>query len=376
MTMAAAEFYRLDPLTGCSNFLSFIETLDHLSSQEIRQGFSILYLDLRDLSRLNSIKGYAYGDSVIRWLGIVLQEESCSSTYRLGGDDFAVVLTVGTHVEHEELLKRLSVRLNREGGQLGIPTPPAAIALIHFGAEQIFSIHDAMFHLGETMRDVRLNQERTISIFHACDLMQSTAKVNEEEQQTHNQSWEVLRFIANQSISRVLSIGRMLDAAQKTSYIDSISGLPNLRAALVTMDKAIHNASLSNQSFSILLTDGDDFRKYNSISYVAGDEVIQNTGKILSESLRPEDFVARWRTGDEFIVILPNTSSEGAKTVGERFRCAVKETSRTWVHPSSISIGVASYPKHGKNTTELVDRAEAALKRAKEEGKDRLVLAE
>lgn len=376
MTMPSTEFYRLDPLTGCNNFLGFVETLDHMSSLEKKPQFSILYTSINYMMLLNETKGRSYGDSAIRWLGIVLQEESLSTTYRVGGDDFAVILSEGLHYEYEELLNRLFKRLNKEGEQLGIPTPPATIVLIHFDINYDFSTNDVMFHLEEAMRDVKWNKDRTISIFQARNLIKSTAKVEEQDQDTINDSWKVLRYTANHAINRLRFMGQVLDAAQKTAYQDAISGLPNLRAALARMDKAILDSTASNQPFSILLTDGDNLRKYNSISYAAGDKAIQDIGAVLSENLRPGDFVARWRTGDEFIVILPNTSGEGAKIVAERFRSAIREASKTWVLPGSISIGVATYPKHGSNTNELIEVAEFALKRAKDAGKDRVILSE
>jgi diguanylate cyclase (GGDEF)-like protein len=376
MTNLVTEFYRLDPVTGCNNFLSFVEMLDRLSSNEERKSFSILYLDMNYMGTLNETKGYSYGDSVLRWLGIVLQEESLSSTYRIGGDEFAVIFTDGIQSEYETLLTRIFERLNKEGTQLGIPAPPVTIALIHFDTDYGFSINDAIFHLGEAILDVKLNNDRTIRIFRACDLIKSTARAKEQSPDTINHSWEVLRSIARQAIDRVRFVGQVLDVAQKTSYLDAISGLPNLRAALLKMEKAIDDTAVSKQSFSILLTDGDNFRKYNSINYAAGDTVIQNTGAVLSEHLRPGDFVARWRTGDEFLVILPNTSGAGATIVVERFLSAIREASKAWILPSSISIGIATYPKHGTNTNELVGVAEAALKRAKDEGKDRAILAD
>lgn len=376
MTLPSVEFYRVDTLTGCYNFLSFVETLDQVSSAEKRKPFSILYLDMNHMRTLNDTKGHSYGDSVLRWLGIVLQEECNSPAYRIGGDDFTVVLTDGVHTEYEELLNRIFGRLNKEGEQLGIPAPPATIALIHFDADHDSSINDVMFHLAETIRDVKLNMARTVSIFRARDLIKSTARADEQSPDTINRSWEVLRSIANQSLDRVRFMGRMLDLAQKTSYLDAISGLPNLRAALLKMDKAIQDAAVTKLPFSILLIDGDDFHKYNNISYATGDEVIQKKGVVLSDHLRPGDFVARWRTGDEFIVILPNTPVEGARIVGERFRAAVKEASKGWILPSSITIGIATFPKHGQTVDQLVDKAESVLKKGKSEGKDRVVLAE
>ena len=98
-------------------------------------------------------------------------------------------------------------------------------------------------------------------------------------------------------------------------------------------------------------------------------------GIVFTENLRPGDFIARWRSGDEFIAILPNTPSEGALVVGDRFCSGIREASKNWAFPTSISIGVATYPKHADHINALVDVAEAANKQAKDEGKDRVVLA-
>jgi len=368
------EFYRLDPLTGSHNFLSFVEALDGMSAQEKRSQFSILYTDLNQFHMLNETRGHPYGDTVIRWLGIVLKEECNSPIYRTGGDDFAVILTDGIHVEHEELLNRIFARLNREGEQLGISTPPATIALIHFDGRSDFSINDVMFHLWETIYDVKANMGKTINIYQAQNLIKSRAEADGQKQD-NEYTQKMLRFIANTAIGGIVGMGMALDTAQKNSYLDSISGLPNLRAALQKMEKDISNAAQSSQPVAILLIDGDNIKRFNNVSYADGDRMIQDMGRVLSENLRPGDFVARWRTGDEFMVILPNTSGPGASVVGERFCAAIREASKSWLFPTSISIGIAVYPEHGEHVNALVDVAEAANKQAKDEGKDRVVLA-
>jgi diguanylate cyclase (GGDEF)-like protein len=369
------EFYRIDPLTGSNNFLSFVETLDRLSARDEKSQFSILYTDLNHFYTVNETRGHAFGDTIIRWLEIVLREECNAPTYRIGGDDFAVVLADGLHAEHEELVNRLYSRLNREGQQLGIPTPPATIALIHFDGRNEFPINDVMFHLWETIYDVKENLGRTINIYQAQSLIKSTTGVNGQNHD-NDYAWNKLCYIANNAISRIVGMGMALDDAQKNSYLDSISGLPNMRAALYKIEKTVQEATTSGKPFSILLIDGDNLRKFNSISYATGDEAIRKMGDVLSEHLRPGDFVARWRTGDEFIVLLPDTSGQGARVVGERFCAATREASKSWPFPASISIGIAVYPQQGSRVHELVDAAEAANKHAKDQGKDRVVLAE
>jgi diguanylate cyclase (GGDEF)-like protein len=370
------EFYRIDSLTGLKNYLSFVETLDQMFLRHERQPFSILYVDINGMTQLNKERGVAYGDSALRWVGIVLQEESRSQTFRMGWDDFAVILTDGLHTDHEKLLHAIFARLNREGEPLGIPTPPAKIALIHYDAGNDCTVQEVMYHLWETIRHVQKNFNSTINTFHAQDLIKSTAKAEDQSFEKLKQTCEMLLYISNRAINDIVSMGRELDDAQKNSYLDSISGLPNLRAALQKIEKEISNAAQTRQPCSVLMIDGDNIKRYNNVSYADGDKMIQDMSAVLSEHLRPQDFVARWRTGDEFMVILPNTFGEGARIVGERFCAAIREASKTWLFPTSISIGIAVYPQHGEHVHALVDVAEAANKRAKDQGKDRVILAD
>ena len=171
-------------------------------------------------------------------------------------------------------------------------------------------------------------------------------------------------------------MGRILDKTQQEVYTDSISSLPNLKAALLNMEKAIQNSMASHKLFSILMIDGDNIRAYNSINYAAGDEMIRDMCTVFRENVRPNDFIARWRSGDEFMVILPDTTAEGARIIAERIRLAVKETSDAWRFPVTISIGVASYPTNGDNLNTLIDKVEYANKRAKDQGKNQVVLSD
>ena len=372
MFTASTEFYRLDPLTGCNNFLSFVETLSQLCTDVEKQPFSILHADVNHLYMLNESRGRAYGDSVIRWMEIVLREESNASIYRIGGDQFSVLLTSGTTCDAEELSTRIFARLNREGEQLGISVPAARLALVHYDDPNNYSLYDLMFQLGETMFDVKSKRDRTIYVYHAHDLIKSEVQVGDTSLQDGTHTQEVLRWITNDAIGHLFFMGKMLDTAQRASFVDAISGLPNMRAALLKMEKEI----ASGEPFAIVLMDGDELTRYNNISYAVGDDMIQKISAILSEKLRPGDFVARWRSGDEFIAILPNTSGEGGKIVAERFCSSIKESSQSWMFPTTITVGVATCPKHGNDVNTLVDVAEKAMKKGKDDGKDQVVLAE
>jgi diguanylate cyclase (GGDEF)-like protein len=117
-------------------------------------------------------------------------------------------------------------------------------------------------------------------------------------------------------------------------------------------------------------------RLYNDISYSAGDDMLRQLAQLLSQHLRPGDFIARWRVGDEFLVLLPATTTEGAFVVAERLRSQVESTSRVWKFPITISIGISTYPSHGTTIKELLLAVEKAAKHSKEHGKNRITAFE
>lgn len=393
MSALASELLRIDPLTGCKNYLGFLETftlnsLPNLSAsggslphmeKKYRINASVfsalMFIDMNDIRTLNKTKGHAYGDSALRWMGILLQEESSSEVYRLGGDDFAILLKIGTREGHLELVQRIVKRMELEAKLLGFPDTAADIALIFFDRTPT-GLDTILVQMDEAMEKVKNNREFSFMLFNPTDFKihpqsPDTWKSNHDSDVSYSGRW-----LSDKSIYQVLEMGRILDKTQQEVYTDTISGLPNLKAAVLHMEKALQNSMVSHKPFSILMIDGDNIRVYNSINYAAGDEMIRDMSFVFKDTLRPNDFVARWRTGDEFIAILHDTSIEGAKTVGERLRLAVKEASRSWRFPVTISIGVATYPTHGEYIDSLIDKAESANKRAKENGKNQVVLAD
>jgi diguanylate cyclase (GGDEF)-like protein len=174
---------------------------------------------------------------------------------------------------------------------------------------------------------------------------------------------------------RIVSLGHMLNIAFRLAYNDPVGNLPNLIATQRKLELTLAEASASQQQFSVFLIDGDDLKRYNKVSYAAGDLLIAQLSAALISSIRPGDFVGRWRFGDEFILILPDTDLEHAVKIGERVRLAVWEASQEWLFPTSVSIGVVHCPRHGVTLDELQQKAELALAQAKASGKNRVVLA-
>lgn len=336
---------------------------------------AILFVEMNHMKFLNASKGRAHGDSAIRWMGILLGEESNNPVYRLGGVEFAVMLKMDSQGAYAEFVERILARMDRESKSLGFPGSPADLALILYDPSPT-SLDTILMQMGEAMVRVKNSGESRPMIFNATDFKISAQAPHTWKPASDSDVSFAVRWLSRKNIYQVLEMGRSLDKVQQDAYTDAISSLPNMKAALLNMEQTLQNSITNRRALSLLLIDGDNIRAYNSINYAAGDEMIREMSAVFKNNLRPNDFIARWRSGDEFIAILPDTSSEAAKIIGERFRMAVKEASKSWLFPTTISIGVASYPTHGDNIDSLIDKAESANKRAKEQGKDQVVLAD
>lgn len=345
---------RIDTLTGCGNLLSFLEMFTTHLTSATENSFSLLVVDLNNFMAFNKKHGQIYGDSVLHWVGIVLRDTGLPA-FRLGGDDFLVLLNSGDAQDREEIARSVFSRLNRESRQFSLLNP-ASVILIHFQNEQL-EIADLWIAISDALFDAKVYGERGFLV----TTYAHASAINNYQ----------LRVI-NMLTERLLSFADRLDATHQIAYLDPVTQLPNSIAAEREMKRAMQQAQRNNDVFSILFIDGDNLRLYNDISYSAGDDMLRQLAQLLSKHLRPGDFIARWRVGDEFLVLLPATTKEGAFVVAERLRSEVESTSRVWKIPITISIGIATYPAHGATLQELLVAVEKAAKYSKENGKNQI----
>src|ERR1051326_2237879 len=92
-------FFHVDLLTGCHNLVSFSKALDNNFENNLLEQVSLLTIDLYQLLVINKTKGFEYGDSLLRWLGIAIKDETEAAVYRISGDNFVAVL-IGKHKKH------------------------------------------------------------------------------------------------------------------------------------------------------------------------------------------------------------------------------------------------------------------------------------
>lgn len=134
----------------------------------------------------------------------------------------------------------------------------------------------------------------------------------------------------------------------------------------------IEKSSDLNEPFSIIMFDLDHFKDINDIfGHQTGDEVLQKVCNIVLNNLRSTDLVGRYG-GEEFIVILPRTNINKALLVGEKLKDSIEEAKILGERmPVTVSMGIASYPKHAQWKQDLIEKADQALYVAKENGRNK-----
>ena len=171
------------------------------------------------------------------------------------------------------------------------------------------------------------------------------------------------------------------------SSTDRLTGLPNRRAYDSRLQELWQLSLERKQPISAVMVDVDHFKKLNdSHGHPYGDRVLQRVGSLLQQALRAEDdFVARFG-GEEFIVLLPDAEPETALKVAERIRTLVQVAGspalqRDAVPPgqdvwATVSCGVATaWPTESLEPNRLIADADAAMYRAKQEGRNRVCTA-
>jgi len=169
---------------------------------------------------------------------------------------------------------------------------------------------------------------------------------------------------------------RNLALAEFRANNDSLTGLPNKRAAEDTLKRMIAQASRSVSPLAVMLLDLDYFKQINDrYGHSKGDEVLAAVGTCLQSALRANDFAGRFG-GEEFLVLLPDTGRVSAVVVAEKIRHAIASI----VVPEldrdvTASLGIAVLPDHAGHATGLLREADHALYTAKATGRNRVAVA-
>lgn len=159
---------------------------------------------------------------------------------------------------------------------------------------------------------------------------------------------------------------------QRLAHFDALTGLPNRLLLNDRCQHALSAAQRARQSVALMFLDLDHFKNVNdSLGHRVGDEVLIELATRLKAAVREQDTVSRLG-GDEFILLLPDTDPAGAARVADKLLQAALMPFQIEEHELTVtpSIGIALYPKDGADLDTLSKCADAAMYRAKEDGRN------
>jgi two-component system cell cycle response regulator len=171
-----------------------------------------------------------------------------------------------------------------------------------------------------------------------------------------------------------------LDQSMELAVTDQLTGLHNRRYMRVQLEQFVKRSNMGGMPVSILLCDIDHFKKVNDIhGHSAGDDVLREFGRRLSENIRPMDLACRYG-GEEFVVIMPETTQGLAHAAAERIRMTVEEAPFVIGRGDHLRVtmsgGIATVIPPDDVVDALLRRADEALYRAKGNGRNLVEIEE
>ena len=178
-------------------------------------------------------------------------------------------------------------------------------------------------------------------------------------------------------LAKYLIKSRDFEHQYKLATTDGLTELYNHRYFQDMMKQQIEQSKRYNSKFSLIMIDIDYFKQFNDkYGHQAGDAVLKQVAQILKRNTRISDYVCRYG-GEEMAIILPNTGMDETFKNAERIRHAVEETpfklSLTQEGQVTISLGIASYNGEEETAQDIIKRADNALYRAKENGRNKVI---
>ena len=171
------------------------------------------------------------------------------------------------------------------------------------------------------------------------------------------------------------------EKALNSALLDGLTGLYNHSYFKRFLELEIKRSQRQGHATSLLMIDIDNFKQINdSLGHKVGDEILQDVGRLIKESIREIDVAARYG-GEEFAVVLPYGGGQSVKKVGERIRALIEDQTFTVQGNGegrrvTVSVGGAIFPDNADTADSLIESADSMLYKAKREGKNRVLTCE
>jgi len=168
---------------------------------------------------------------------------------------------------------------------------------------------------------------------------------------------------------------RAREAAFRYATVDALTGLRTRAYLFTALERELARSERTGRGFCLLMIDLDDLKGVNDrYGHLVGDRALRSVGEVIGDGIRRIDTGARFG-GDEFVVLLPETDPTGGWVLAEKIRRGVAEAGITVDGeqiPTSVSVGLVTYPGEAATIDELLERADEAMYRSKRSGRDRV----
>jgi diguanylate cyclase len=193
---------------------------------------------------------------------------------------------------------------------------------------------------------------------------------------TARASTEAMRAEVEEARSQMQRLHAQLDVMQGEALLDPLTGLRNRRGFERACEELFAGTASASSDAALILIDIDHFKKLNdTYGHLFGDQVLRAAAKVIAETVKGRDVVARFG-GDEFLLLLlPDTAIEGALALAENIRAAFgrmrirRNGGDGSIEQVSISVGIAA-PAPAETVDQLIERADRSLYRARAEGRN------
>jgi len=220
-------------------------------------------------------------------------------------------------------------------------------------------------------------QGNTVGVLHLE--FESAPELPRESGAGSRGSRERLAVSAASHIALSLASLQLRETLREQSIRDPLTRLFNRRFLEESLSRELQLAGRNHLSIAVLFLDLDHFKKFNdAFGHDAGDAVLQSLADLFRKFFRTTDICCRYG-GEEFAIILPESSSKDAVIRADVLRAEVKslrlQYKKQSLGPLTVSIGVAAFPEHGSTSQELLKIADQCLYESKARGRDVVTVA-
>jgi len=206
-----------------------------------------------------------------------------------------------------------------------------------------------------------------LPIFYA-DYLHGVLYVETQDRVDFSEEETLLLSTLADLISGALHNALTFQKAQEQAITDGLTGVKTHRFFMEALSSEWKRSSRAGRSFALVLMDLDRFKFVNDFyGHLEGDLVLQRVGQILETNCRRSDVVARYG-GDEFVILMPETTMEQARQLASKLRGWVAADPLLREKNISASFGIACYPLHGSSPQELIQVADASMYLSKHQG--------